>query len=66
MQTLECSENGKLLQITYDQARQPYWLNPQFGFYLLQLSTRRLFQNIARLESELATWKTASVQATTA
>lgn len=52
-QTLECTESGELLQITYDQMRQLYYQNPQFGFYLLQLSTRRLFQNIARLEGEL-------------
>src|ERR1700683_935247 len=50
-QTLECTENGEVLQITYDQVRQLYYQNPQFGFYFLQLSTRRLFQNIARLES---------------
>jgi len=56
-QTLECTENGEVLQITYDQVRQLYYQNPQFGFYFLQLSTRRLFQNIARLESELTTCK---------
>lgn len=64
-QTLECSENGEVLQITYDQVRQLYYQNPQFGFYFLQLSTRRLFQNIARLESELATCKIASAPPTT-
>jgi CRP/FNR family transcriptional regulator, cyclic AMP receptor protein len=58
-QTVECTENGEVLQITYDQVRQLYYQNPQFGFYFLQLSTRRLFQNIARLEGELATCKAA-------
>jgi len=53
-QTVECTEAGELLQITYDQVRQLYYQNPQFGFYFLQLSTRRLFENIARLESELS------------
>jgi CRP/FNR family transcriptional regulator, cyclic AMP receptor protein len=59
-QTLECVEDGEVLQITYEQVKQLYYQNPQFGFYFLQLSTRRLFQNIARLESELATCKIAS------
>lgn len=58
--SLECTEGGEVLQITYDQVRQLYYQNPQFGFYFLQLSTRRLFQNIARLESELADCSAAS------
>jgi CRP/FNR family transcriptional regulator, cyclic AMP receptor protein len=60
-QTLECTENGEVLQITYDQVRQLYYQNPQFGFYFLPLSTRRLFADIARLESELAACKAAPV-----
>jgi CRP/FNR family transcriptional regulator, cyclic AMP receptor protein len=60
-QTLECTENGEVLQITYDQVRQLYYQNPQFGFYFLLLSTRRLFADIARLESELAACKAAPV-----
>lgn len=59
--SLECTEGGEVLQINYDQVRQLYYQNPQFGFYFLQLSTRRLFQNIARLESELADCGAASV-----
>jgi CRP/FNR family transcriptional regulator, cyclic AMP receptor protein len=65
-QTLECTEDGEILRITYDQVRQLYYQNPQFGFYFLQLSARRLFENITRLESELATRKAASVPAVTA
>jgi CRP/FNR family transcriptional regulator, cyclic AMP receptor protein len=64
-QTLECTENGEVLQITYDQVRQLYYQNPQFGFYFLQLSTRRLFQNIARLESELTACKAVSARPAT-
>jgi hypothetical protein len=30
------------------------WQNPEFGFYFLQLISRRLFENLARLESEVA------------
>lgn len=58
-QTLECIGNGEVLQITYEQIKQLYYQNSQFGFYFFQLSTRRLFENIARLESELATCKLA-------
>ena len=53
-QTFQCIEAGELLRITYDQVRQLYFQNPKFGFYFLQLTTRRLFENLARLEDELA------------
>jgi CRP/FNR family transcriptional regulator, cyclic AMP receptor protein len=59
-QTLECVESGEVLKITYEQVKELYYQNPQFGFYFLQLSTRRLFQDIARLERELATCRVAS------
>ena len=52
-QTLECVEAGDLLVISYDQVKQLYFQNPKFGFYFLQLSTRRLFDNIERIEGEL-------------
>lgn len=64
-QSLECIENGEVLQITYEQIKQLYYQNPQFGFYFFQLSTRRLFENMARLESELATCKLAPAQIAT-
>ena len=47
-----------MLQITYDQVKQLYYQNPQFGFYFLQLTTRRLFENIAHLERELSARRT--------
>lgn len=53
--TLECVEAGQVLLITYEQVEQLYFQNPQFGFYFLQLTTRRLFENIENLEKELAT-----------
>ena len=59
-QTLECVESGEVLQITYEQVKQLYHQNPQFGFYFLQLTSRRLFENIASLERELAACKAAS------
>ena len=61
-QTLECLEEGEILQITYEQVKQLYFQNPRFGFYFLQLSTRRLFENIARLERELAESRNAAPQ----
>jgi len=53
-QTLECVEAGEVLTITYDQLRQLYFQNPEFGFYFLRLTSERLFQNMARLEAEVA------------
>jgi len=53
-QTLECTEAGEVLQITYDQLSQLYFQNPKFGFYFLRLTSQRLFHDIARLEAELA------------
>lgn len=51
--TFRCEEAGQVLEITYDQLKQVYFQNRQFGFYFLQLTTRRLFENIARLEQAL-------------
>jgi hypothetical protein len=53
-QTLECVEPGELLEITYGQIKQLYFQNPAFGFYFLELTTRRLFENLDQLEVELA------------
>ncbi len=52
--TLECIEEGNVLSITYEQVEQLYYQNPTFGFYFLRLATARLFDNVTRLESELA------------
>jgi CRP/FNR family cyclic AMP-dependent transcriptional regulator len=51
--TLECIEGGEILTISYSSVKQLYFQNPKFGFYFLQLSSRRLFQDIARLEQRL-------------
>ena len=53
-QTLECLEEGRLLGISYDRLKQLFIQNPQFGFFFLRLTSERLFQNISRLEDELA------------
>ena len=52
--TLECIEDGEALSITYEQVEQLYYQNPTFGFYFLRLATARLFENVARIENELA------------
>jgi hypothetical protein len=43
-----------MLEISYDEVKQLYFQNPQFGFFFLQLTSQRLFADIRRLEGELA------------
>jgi hypothetical protein len=57
--TLECIEEGEALSITYEQVEQLYYQNPTFGFYFLRLATARLFDNVGRMETELARQQTA-------
>ncbi len=52
--TLECTEDGELLTISYDAVKQLYFQNPKFGFDFLRLIGQRLFQNIAQLEEATA------------
>jgi hypothetical protein len=52
--TVESLENGEVLTITYDRLLELYFQNPEFGYYLLRLTTERLMQNIARLETTVA------------
>jgi CRP-like cAMP-binding protein len=52
-QTLECTETGAVLEISYDKVEELYYQNPTFGFYFLRLSSARLFDNIGRLERKL-------------
>jgi CRP/FNR family cyclic AMP-dependent transcriptional regulator len=52
--TFECIEDGELLTISYSAVKQLYFQNPKFGFYFLQLTSARLFQDITRLEQRLA------------
>jgi hypothetical protein len=57
--TLECIEEGNVLTITYEQVEELYYQNPTFGFYFLKLATARLFDNVSRMENELARRQTA-------
>ncbi len=52
-QTMECSEAGSMLTISYERLEELYYQNPTFGFYFLRLATSRLFDNIGRLERQL-------------
>ena len=52
--TVESLENGEVLTITYDRLLELYFQNPEFGYYLLRLTTERLMQNIGRLEGDVA------------
>ncbi|HLL26484.1 MAG TPA: cyclic nucleotide-binding domain-containing protein [Xanthobacteraceae bacterium] len=56
-QTVVCAENADLLEISYTSLEELYYQNPTFGFYFLRLASERLFDNIARLERELAASK---------
>lgn len=56
-QTLECLESGEVLSISYDEVRQLYFQNPEFGFYFLRLTSERLFDNMRKLESEIEALK---------
>ena len=56
-QSLECTEDGEVLAITYDRLLEIYFQNPEFGYYFLRLSTERLLQNIARLEGIIDEYK---------
>jgi len=45
--TVECTQDGQLLRITYDQVKQLYVQDPKFGFYFLHLVSKRLFHNLS-------------------
>ena len=52
--TVECSENGEVLVLSYDKLLEIWFQNPEFGYYFLRLSSERLLQEIARLEGIIA------------
>ena len=56
-QSLECTEDGEVLAITYERLLEIYFQNPEFGYYFLRLTTERLLQNIARLEATIDQYK---------
>src|SRR6202161_2697889 len=52
--TVECTQDGHVLTITYEKLLEIYFQNPQFGYYFLVLTSQRLLENIARLEANVA------------
>lgn len=61
-QTLECVEGGEVLSISYDEVRQLYFQNPEFGFYFLRLTSERLFSNMEKMEEEITRLRAALPQ----
>src|ERR1700686_5077833 len=57
--TIECTEAGHVLTITYEKLLEIYFQNPQFGYYFLVLTSQRLLENILRLEGIIAQSKIA-------
>lgn len=64
-QSVECISDGEVLEISYDKVRQLYFQSPKFGFFFLQLATRRLFENLERQDRELAVYRAQSKTAQT-
>jgi len=52
--TVECTQDGLVLTITYEKLLEIYFQNPQFGYYFLVLTSQRLLENISRLEAIVA------------
>jgi hypothetical protein len=57
--TVECTEDGDVLTITYEKLLEIYFQNPQFGYYFLVLTSQRLLENNSRLEASIAELKKA-------
>ena len=53
-QTLVCTQDGAVLEISYERIEEIYYQNPTFGFYFLRLSAGRLMENVERLERTLS------------
>jgi hypothetical protein len=52
--SVECTENGQALTINYDEVRELYFENPEFGFYFLRLVGERLLHDLRLVEEKLA------------
>jgi CRP-like cAMP-binding protein/uncharacterized protein (DUF697 family) len=49
-QSVECTEDGEVMTISYEKLLEVYFQKPEFGYYFLRLTSDRLMQNFARLE----------------
>jgi len=52
--SVECIETGQARTIHYDQVRELYFENPEFGFYFLRLVGERLLHDLKIIEEKLA------------
>jgi CRP/FNR family transcriptional regulator, cyclic AMP receptor protein len=52
--TIVAETDCDLMAIGESEIKQLYYQNPRFGFYLIQLVTRRLVMNVERLEAAVA------------
>jgi hypothetical protein len=57
--TVAASGDVELLAISDSSLKQLYYQNPGFGFYLIQVVTRRLVTNLERLEAQVAARRAA-------
>ena len=71
-QTIECIEDGQVLTIPYERLLEIYFQDPQFGYYFLVLTSKRLLENnqrllenISRLEGIIAQQQAGSQTAAT-
>ena len=51
--TFTCLADGQLLAINYDRVKELYFQNPEFGFYFLNLISKRLLAENAGLVEEV-------------
>ena len=61
-QSAVCVDGGQILVITYDQVRQLFFQNPKFGYFFMQLSAKRLFENMQKMQTEIETLRAAALQ----
>lgn len=52
--TIVAETDCRLMAIGESEIKQLYYQNPEFGFFLIQLVTRRLVTNVERLEAQVA------------
>ena len=52
--TVRCTEPSDIYVLTRDRVEQLFYQNPEFGFYLIRLVTRRMIENQRGLEARLA------------
>jgi hypothetical protein len=63
--TVVAETDCRLLSIAEQELKQLYYQNPHFGFYLIQLVTRRLVANVEHLEETVRTVNPERAPATT-